>query len=143
MITTGTRLPASARGAVPYLHDPRNARRQQRVATRLTEEELQRIRRRLDDRRRGRRLLRALLDHPRVVDDLDPARLDLAVEQVDLELVELVGLDQLVELGLPHAGLGGRVEQCDDVLVLEHGLDLDRHQGLRGLSQPTVLSKHS
>ncbi len=98
---------------------------QQRVPAGLAQEQLERIRRRLDDDRwRWRRCNFLLLD---VVDDFDSARLELAVQEVDLEHVEIVRVDQLVELGLADAVLRGRFEQRRNVLVLEDGLDFDRH----------------
>jgi hypothetical protein len=100
-------------------------RGQQLVPAGLAEEELQCIGRGLD--RRGRRRRRRLLDFLRVVDDLHAARLELAVQQVELEDVELVYLGEVVQLGLPDAARRlARLEQELDVLVLEDGLDFDR-----------------
>ena len=106
-------------------------RRQQLVPAGLAQEELQRVRRRLDRRRRWRGRWR-LLDFLRVVDDLDAARLELAVEEVEVEDVELVHFREVVQLGLPRVARRlARLEQQQDVFVLEDGLDFDRHQGLR------------
>src|SRR3954463_13513110 len=97
----------------------------------LAQEELQRVGRRLGRRRRWRRR-RRLLDFLRVVDDLDAARLELAVQEVEVEDVEFVQFREVVQLGLPRVARRlARLEQEQDVFVLDDGLDFDRHQGLR------------
>jgi hypothetical protein len=100
---------------------------EQRVAAGLAEEELERVGGRLvaellDDRGRwrGRLLL--------VLEDLDAPALELAEERVDLEGLELLGLDELDDLRLAHgaARLGG-LEQDADVLQAEELLDVRSH----------------
>ena len=102
----------------------------------LAQEELKRVGRRLGGGgRRRRRRRRRLLDLARVVDDVDAARLELAEEQVDLEDVELVRLGDLGELALPDRARGlCRLEQDLEVLVVQDGLDLDRHLADGGVS---------
>src|SRR5437763_10194772 len=90
-------------------------RREQRMATGFAQEELKRVGRRLvrelrRERRLGwgrRRLTLALL-----LDDLDPALVELAVERVGLERIERVRLEHLGEVGLAHGALElGRLDQ--------------------------------
>ena len=75
------------------------------MPARLTEKELQRIGRRLVDDRLRRRLLLLVLD------DVDAALLAFPVERLGLELVHLVPLDELGQLGRTNrTGLLGRFD---------------------------------
>jgi hypothetical protein len=102
---------------------------QQRMASRLAEEELERVRRRLvRDLERGRRGLLLLL-FLWLLGNLDPPSLELVEQRVRLEHVQLVRLDQLRELRLAdRAGALCGLQQTLDVLVLEDRLDRDRHR---------------
>jgi len=98
---------------------------EQRVLAGLAQEELQRVGRRLDrgrHRGRGRRLLLDLLD------ELDPAPVELDEDGVNLQRIELERLQDLLELGLPElaARLSG-LEQREQLLAPKNDLDLDRH----------------
>ena len=86
------------------------------MAPGLPQEELERIRRRLDGRgQRGDGL-----GVGRLLDDLDTALVQLAQEGVLLELGELVRLGDLGEVGgANRAGLLGLLEQVADVLEAE------------------------
>src|SRR5688500_15076376 len=90
----------------------------------LAQEELQRVGRRLlrrDGGDDGRRLLGLCL-----LDELDPAPVELAVERVLLERVELVRLDDLAQLGrLQRPGLLRRVQQLLELVVAEEVVDVD------------------
>src|SRR5688500_104634 len=90
----------------------------------LAQEELQRVGRRLlrrDGGDDGRRLLGLGL-----LDELDPAPVELAVERVLLERVELVRLDDLAQLGrLQRPGLLRRVQQLLELVVAEEVVDVD------------------
>src|SRR5688500_8292343 len=90
----------------------------------LAQEELQRVGRRLlrrDGGDDGRRLLGLGL-----LDELDPAPVELAVERVLLERVELVRLDDLAQLGrLQRPGLLRRVQQLLELVVSEELVDVD------------------
>ena len=100
--------------------------RQQRVPPGLAQEELERIRRRLDGsgKERGRR-------PPIVLADVEPARLELTDDPVDLDGVERVRLQDLHQLhALDRARRLGRLEQPLEVLALEEGLEVDRRLGL-------------
>src|SRR5215207_5399992 len=94
---------------------------QERVAAGLAQEELKRVGRRLVDgrlRRRPRRLfwLWGLLD------DVDAALLELALERLALHLVQLQRLENLCQLGVPdRARLLGNLEQIAQVLAAEGG----------------------
>ena len=85
----------------------------------------------------------AFSDFLRVVDDLDAARLELAVEQVELEDVELVRFRQVVDVGLPdRAGNLAGFQQDLDVLVLQDGFDFYGHSLVLGVFPGGRLSKH-
>ena len=103
---------------------------QQRMPAGLAQEELERVGRRLGRRlRRERDRLRqrlTVLDD--VVDYLDAALLELAVDAVGLERVERERLEHLVELGLAQpAGLLDRVDQPLQLDAEEQDVYLDRH----------------
>src|SRR5215204_233087 len=110
---------------------------QERVAAGLAQEELKRVGRRLVDgrlRRRPRRLfwLWGLLD------DVDAALLELALERLALHLVQLQRLENLCQLGVPdRARLLGNLEQIAQVLAAEDGLDLSRRHPASCLSPNT------
>jgi hypothetical protein len=94
----------------------------------LAQEELQRVGGRLLGlhrrlRRRGRLLGDRLLDH------LDPARLELAVERLELQLLRLQRLEDVDQLGLANRSRRfGRLQQLDDVVVSQQMVDLDSAQ---------------
>jgi hypothetical protein len=91
------------------------------VAAGLAQEELQRVRGRLGHGHDGRRL-RRLLGR---VDEVDAARVELAVDEIDLDRVEVVHLDQLDKLGaLQGPGSLAGLEERPDLLDLEEPLDL-------------------
>ena len=90
---------------------------EQRVASDLAEEELQRVRRRLDARievaRRGGGFLDGLLGLG--LDDLDPALFELAIEQLDVSGLELEQIDGF--------GQFGRIDTSGGLCLLEQRLD--------------------
>ena len=90
-------------------------RRQQRMPAGFAEEELERVGRRLVRERHGLGgRFGELLDH------VDPALLELAVERVGLDRVEPVGLDQVshVREG-DRARLLGLLDEQPQILVVE------------------------
>ena len=99
---------------------------QERVLAGLAEEELERVGRRLDGRRRGRRgrcgLLFLGLD-----EQLDAAPVELLVDGLDLQRVELERFEQLVQFDLAKLSVSFcSLEQRRKFLVDEDRLDLDR-----------------
>ena len=105
---------------------------QQRMATGLAQEELQRVGGRLPgDLQRLRRRLRlgdrlaVLVD---VQDHVDRAGLELAVDGVGLERIAVERLEHLVQLRLAQiAALLGRVDQLAQVVAQEEDVRLRRH----------------
>src|SRR5205085_4347358 len=100
---------------------------QERMPARLAQEELQRVRgglgRHGDRRRRWRGLFALLL----VVDDLDAALVELAVDGLGLEHAQLQRLEHVVELRMPNrSGLLSSLEQLLEVRAREYGVQLDR-----------------
>ena len=92
------------------------------MAARLTQEELQRIGRRLDWRRQRDDGFGV----GRLLDDLDRALVELPQNGVLLELRELVELGDLGEVGRAHTpDLLGLLEQLPDVLDQEDVVDVD------------------
>ena len=81
--------------------------------------------------RRGRSGRRRRLLRLRLLDDLDAAPVELAVERVLLERVELVRLDDLGELRrLQRPGLLRSVQQLLELVVAQQMFDVDgRHEG--------------
>ena len=64
-----------------------------------------------------------------VLEDLDPTPLEFAGQRLRGERVELVCLDQLAQVGLPHRAAGlGVLDQSLEVLPPQHCLDLERHR---------------
>ena len=103
-------------------------RGEQRVPAGLAEEELQRVRRRLDGAAAtagvGEPLLLGLLD-----DELDPSAVELLVHGFELERLELERLEDLVQVDLPHLPVRfGGFEQRRKLLVHEDRIDLDRQR---------------
>jgi hypothetical protein len=88
-------------------------------------EQLERIRRRLDGsgKQRGRRL-------PIILADVEPARLELADDPVELDRIERARLEDLDQLrALDRARRLGRLEQPLQVLALEESLEVDPRLG--------------
>ena len=99
---------------------------QKRMPAGLAQEELERVRRRLPgDRERlvdglglGFDLGGAVVAE--VVDDLDLARLELAVDEIGLERVEAERLEHVVQLGLQdRAALLARVDEAPEIVAEE------------------------
>ncbi len=104
-------------------------RGQQLVPAGLAEEQLQRVRGRLD----GSRERDDGLGVGWLLDDLDRALVELAQNGVLLELRQLVDLGDLREIGRAHApDLLGCFEQLPDVLDQEDVLDVDLGHARRG-----------
>jgi hypothetical protein len=104
-------------------------RRQQPVPPGLPQEELQRVGRRLPGGlERRRRRLRRPVALGRVGDDLDPARLELAVDRVRLERVEAERLEHLAELRLAHGALLlGSLDEACEIVGEQQDVRLARH----------------
>ncbi len=65
----------------------------------------------------------------RFQDDLDPTPVELAAQRFRQERVELVCLDQLGQLGLPHrAAELGALDESLDVLPPQQGPDLEQNR---------------
>jgi hypothetical protein len=107
------------------------------VAPGLAEEQLERVRRRLDGRGGDGSAL-----HRGRLHDLDAPLVELADERLLLEPVELVGLDDLVDVGrADRAGLLAGLEQRPELILGEQGLDVDgRHGAGRGDAPCDALS---
>ena len=112
---------------------------QERVPAGLAQEELERVGRRLvgDLRRRLRRLL-GLLGLWGLLDDVDAALLELALERLALHFVQFQRLEDLCQLGMPdRTRLLGNLEQIAQVLAAEDRLDLSRRHPASCLSPNT------
>ena len=114
-------------------------RRQQRVPARLAEEQLEGVRRRLD-RLRGRGWGGCLL--LRLLEQLDPPPVELAVHGVRLQRVELERLEDLLQLRRPHLSARlGRLQQRRELFVSEDRIDLDRQ--MASLLGDPATAKHA
>src|SRR5829696_1408839 len=110
---------------------------QERVTAGLAQEELERVGRRLVDGRLRRRL-RRLFGLWGLLDDVDAALLELALERLALHLVQLQRLENLCQLGVPDcARLLGNLEQVAQILAAEDRLDLSRRHPASCLSPNT------
>ena len=101
---------------------------QQRVASGVAEEQLQRVRRRLlDDRLRRRWRRRRLLFAVLVLQNLDAALLELSVDRIRLERVEPQRLENLDEIRVPKRPiLLGRLEQLVQLGGRQDVVDFNR-----------------